>query len=77
MKMLTLDSIGTALAIPQHSNISPDGLLMSLLVGTSGIRPEMGSARIDMVLVPTTTLCRASIGAPFYTKDMVMEGERI
>jgi hypothetical protein len=29
--------IGTALVIPQHSKNSPNGLLKSLLVGTSGL----------------------------------------
>ena len=32
--------IGTALAIPQHSKMSPDGLLKSLLVETSGMLPK-------------------------------------
>ena len=33
-------SMGTALAIPQHSKISPEGLLKSLLVETSGMLPK-------------------------------------
>jgi hypothetical protein len=35
--LVSLIFIGTALVIPQHSKNSPNGLLKSLLVGTSGM----------------------------------------
>ena len=42
----SLISIGTALTIPQHSKMSPDGLLKSLLVGTRGMLPKRFSQGI-------------------------------
>jgi hypothetical protein len=48
---------GTALVIPQHSKNSPNGLLKSLLVGTSGMLPKRFFTRnSDMILVPTVGL---------------------
>ena len=70
--------IGTALAIPQHSKISPDGLLKILFVGTSGMLPRRIFARnSDMILVLTVGLCRASMFVPLNEQGMVVEGERI
>ena len=70
--------MGTSLAIPQHSKMSPEGLLKSLLVETSGILPRRVSARnIDMILVSTVGLCRASTTVPLNEQGMVVEGERI
>ena len=57
--------IGTALAIPYHSKKSPDGLLKSLLVASSGLVPKIFFARnFDMMLVPIVGLCRASMVIP-------------
>jgi hypothetical protein len=70
--------IGTALAILQHSKISPEGLLKSLLVETSGILPKRVYARnLDMILVSTVGLHRASVFVPLNEQGMVVEGERI
>ena len=70
--------IGMALAIPEHSKMSPDGLLKSLLVETSGIFPKRVSTRnLDMVLVSIVGLCRASMFVPLNEQGMVVEGERI
>ena len=70
--------IGTALAIPQHSKISLEGLLKSLLVETSGILDKRVSARnSDMILVSTIGLCRASMFVPLNEQGMVVEGEII
>ena len=79
MKTLVLfNMIGTALAIPQHSKMSPEGLLKSLLVETSGIVPKRVSTRnSDMILVSTMGLCRASIAIPLNEQGMLMECERI
>ena len=70
--------MGTALAIPQHSKMSPNRLLKSLLVKTSGILPKRVSVRnSNMMLVSTMGLCRASIVVPLNEQGMVVEGERI
>jgi hypothetical protein len=70
--------IGTALAIPQHSKISHEGLLKSLFVGTSGMLPKRLFARnSDIILVLIMGLCRASMFVPLNEQGMVMEGERI
>ena len=70
--------MGMALAIPQHSKMSPNRLLKSLLLETSGILPKRVSARnSDMVLVSTMGLCRASIFIPLNEQGMVMESEII
>ena len=70
--------MGMALAIPQHSKMSPGGLLKSLLVGISGMLPKRFFARnSDMVLVPTKGLCRASTTVPINEQGKVVEGERI
>ena len=67
-----------ALAIPQHSKMSPEGLLKSLLVRTSGMLPKRFFAKnSDMMLVPTVGLCRASTTVPLNEQGMVVEGERI
>ena len=69
---------GMALAIPQHSKNSPEGLLKSLLVGTCGMLPKRFFAKNpNMILVPTVGLCRASMFVPLNKQGMVMEGERI
>ena len=79
MKTLILSIMtSTALAIPQHSKMSPDGLLKSLLLKTSGILPKRDSAvNFDMILVSIVGLCRASIIVPLNKQGMAMEGERI
>ena len=70
--------IGTALAIRQHSKMSPDELLKSLFVGTSGMLPKRFFAKnSDMILVLTMGLCRASTSVPLNELGMVVEGERI
>jgi hypothetical protein len=70
--------MGTALAIPQHSKISHEGLLKSLLIGTSGMLPKRFFIRnSDMMLVPTMGLYRASTIVPLNEQGMVVEGERI
>ena len=70
--------IGMALAIPQHSKMSPDGLLKSLLVRASGVLPKRFFTRnSDMILVSTVGLCRASMIVHLNEHGMVMEGERI
>ena len=70
--------MGTALAIPQHSKMSPMGLLKSLLVGTSGMSLKRLFASIsDMILIPIVRLCRASMFVPLNEQGMVVEGERI
>ena len=75
---ISLIVIGTALAIPQHSKMSPEGVLKSLLVGTSGMLPKRLSVRnSDMILVSTVGLCRASMTVPLDEQGMVVEGERI
>ena len=69
---------GMALAIPQHSKISSEGLLKTLLVETSGILPRRISTKnLDMILVSTVGLCRASITVPLNEQGMVVEDERI
>ena len=71
-------SMGTALAIPQHSKISPKGLLNSLLVGASGMLFKRFFARNSgMILVPTVGLCRAFMFVPLNEQGMVIEGDRI
>ena len=63
---------------PQHSKMSHDGLLKSLLVETSGVFPKRVSARYsDMILVSTVGLCRASTTVPLDEQGMVVAGERI
>ena len=58
--------------------MSPDGLLKSLLVDTSGILPKRASARNSyMILVSTVGLCKASMFVPLNEQGMVVEGERI
>ena len=70
--------IGTARAIPQHSKMSPDRLLKSLLVETSSMLPKsVFSRNSDMILVSTVGLCRASITVPLNEQGMVVEGEII
>ena len=70
--------IGTTLAIPQHEKISPEGLLKSLFVRTSGMLPKRVSTRnSDMILVLTVGLCRASTSVPLNEQGMAVEGERI
>ena len=70
--------IGTTLVIRQHSKMSPEGLLKSLLVETSGILPKRDSAvNFDMILVSIVGLCRASIIVPLNKQGMAMKGERI
>jgi len=70
--------IGMALAIPQHSKISPDELLKSLFVGTSGMLPKRFFARnSDMILVLIVGLCRASMFVPHNEQGMAMDDERI
>ena len=70
--------IGMALAIPQHSKMSPEGLLKSLLVGTGGILAKRFFARnSNIMLVPTVGLYKASTIVPLNEQGMVMEGERI
>ena len=70
--------IGTALAIPQHSKMSPEGLLKSLLVRTSDMSPNWFFVRnSNMMLVPTMGLCRASKFVLLNEQGMVVEGERI
>ena len=67
--------MGMTLAIPQHSKKSPDGLLKSLLVGTSGMLPKRFFARNShMILVPTMGLCRASMFVPLNEQDMDVKG---
>ena len=69
--------IGTALAIPRHSKMCPNGLLKSLLVETSGILPKrVFAVNSDMILVSTVGLCRVSMTVPLNEQGMVMEGER-
>jgi len=69
---------GTALAIPQHSNKSPDELLKSLLVRTSSMLPKIFFTRnSNMILVLTVGLCRASLFVSLNEQGMVVEGERI
>ena len=79
MKTLILSIMtSTALAIPQHSKMSPDGLLKSLLVRASGMLPKRFFTRnSDMILVSTVGLCRDSITVPLNEQGMVVEGERI
>ena len=70
--------MGMALAIPQHSKMSPEGLLKSLLVGISGMLPKRFFARnSDMMLVPIVGLYRASTTIPLNEQGMAVEGERI
>ena len=70
--------IGTALVIPQHSKMSHDRLLKSLLVETNGKLPKRVYARkSNMILVSTMGLCRASMIIPFNEQGMSVEGERI
>jgi len=70
--------MGTALAIPQHYKLIPEGLLKSLLVETSGILDKRVSARnSDMILVLAVGLCRASTTVPFNEQGKVVEGKRI
>jgi hypothetical protein len=58
--------------------MSPDGLLKSLLVGTSGMSPKRFFTRnSDMMLFPTVGLYRASTSVPLNEQGMSMEGERI
>ena len=57
---------------------SPNRLLKSLLVGTSGMFPKRFFARnSDMMLVLTVGLCRASMFVPLNEQGMIVEGERI
>ena len=57
---------------------SLDGLLKSLLVGTSGMLPKRFFARnSDIMLVPTVGLCWASMFVPLNEQGMAVEGERI
>ena len=66
--------MGTALAIPQHYKLIPEGLLKSLLVETSGILDNRVSARnSDMILVLTVGLCRASMFVPLNEQGMVVK----
>ena len=66
-----------ALASPLHSKMSPDGLLKSLLVGTSDMSPKRFFARnFDMMLVPIVELYRASTSVPLNEQGMAVEGER-
>ena len=61
--------IGMALAIPQHSKMSPDGLLKSLFVGTSGMLSRSFFARnSDMILVLAMGLYRDSMFVPLMSK---------
>ena len=70
--------IGTALATPQHSKMSPEGHLKSLFVETSGTVPKRVSARnSDMIFVSTVGLCKASTTVPLNEQVMAEEGERI
>ena len=70
--------IGTALAIPQHLKMSPDGLLKILLVETRGKLPKrVFGMNSNMILVSTVGLCRASMTVPLDEQGMVVEGERI
>jgi len=58
--------------------MSPDGLLKSLLVKTSGMLLKRVSAKnFDMIFVPTVGLCRASRIVPLNEQGMVVDGERI
>ena len=58
--------------------MSPEGLLKSLLVGTSGMLPKRFFARnSDMMLVPVVGLCTASMFVPFNEQGMAVEGEKI
>ena len=58
--------------------MSPDELLKSLFVGTSGMLPKRFFARnSDMILVLIVGLCRASMFVPLNEQGMVVEGERI
>ena len=71
-------SIGTSLTIPQHSKMSPEGLLKSLLVGIRDMLPKRFFARnSDIMLVPTMGLYRASRTVTLNEQGMVVEGERI
>jgi hypothetical protein len=46
--------IGTVVAIPRLSKISPEGLVKSLSVGARGMSPKRVSARnLDMILAST------------------------
>ena len=73
--LVSLISVGTVLAIPQHSKKSPDELLKSLLVGTSGMLPKRFFARnSNMMLVLTMGLCRASMFFPLNEQGMAVEG---
>jgi hypothetical protein len=67
-----------ALAIPQHSKISLEGLLKSLLVETSGVLPKRVFIRnSDMILASTMGLCRASTVVLLNEQGMVMKSKRI
>ena len=75
---ISLIVTGMALAIPQHSKNSPNGLLKSLLVRTSDMLSKRFFARnSDTILVSTVGLYRASMFVPLNEQGMVVEGERI
>ena len=75
---VSLILIGTFLTIPQHSKMSPKGLLKSLLVGISDMLPKRFFARnSDIMLFPTVGFYRDSTTIPLNEQGMVMEGERI
>ena len=51
--------------------MSPEGLLKSLLVEIRGMLPKRFFARnSDMMLVPTTGMCRASMFVPLNEQGM-------
>jgi hypothetical protein len=59
--------IGTAIAIPRHSKISPEGDVKSLSVGARGMSPKKVSATNSNKIL--------ALIVPFIEQDMVMEGE--
>ena len=63
---ISLSMTGTALAIPQHSKISPEGLLKILSVGTS-IKSEFLVKNLlgNMPLVPTNKHFKSPLGLFF------------
>ena len=70
--------IGIALAILEHSKMSLEGLLKSLLVETSSMLPKRVSTRnSNMILVLAVGLCRASITVPLNEQGIAVEGQRI